>query len=99
MKDMNEEDRRTQIENFGARTAYASRFGGSQNAMAVMWGDKHRVGAARGNRLGECPRANKCWSMVFFLAGNGVRQGLWVFVWSGVDHPSSGPAARTWSNN
>lgn len=55
---------------FLVRISYASTFGGSQNAMAVMWGDKHHVGAARGSMLGEYPRTNKCCSMLFFPAGN-----------------------------
>ncbi len=46
---------------FWARISYASRFGGSQSAIAVICGGKHRVGAATGRMLGEYPRTDKCW--------------------------------------
>ncbi len=95
-----------------ARISYASRFGGSHEAIAVMWGGKHRVGAARGRILGEYPRANKCRSMLAFPAimaswqGEDVQRtecvglsGRLLGVGSIIHHNSSGPAARTWSNN
>jgi len=93
---------------FWARIMYASTFGGSQNAMAVMWEDKHHVGAARGKMLGEYSRANKCWSMFFpaMIASwqeedvqcASVSGSLWG-VGSMIHQDSSGPASRTWSNN
>ena len=43
---------------FRARISYASRFGGSQNVMAVMWGDKQRVGA-EGEYIGEVSQSQQ----------------------------------------
>ena len=48
---------------FWVRTSYVSRFGGSQNTIAVMCGGKQRGGAAM---LGKYPRAKKCRSMLVF---------------------------------
>src|SRR5258705_6780420 len=92
-----------------ARISYASRFGGSQEGIAVMWGGKHEVGAARGRILGEYPRASKCWSMsdlpamMAWWQGEDVQRtecvrlsGRLEGVGSMSHHDWSGPAARTW---
>jgi hypothetical protein len=97
---------------FWARISYASRLGWLQKAIAAMWGGKHRVGAARGRILGEYPKTNKCWSMLVSPAmiaswrGEDVQKNE-CFRMSGslrdvgltIHQDSSGPAARTWSNN